>query len=335
MSERPRLQILISPAALDEYFVPACLAELEDAFEVRRVPAGSLDEAAISDLLRDVDAVMTGWGAPGLTPANLEASGRLKLVAHFGGSCAMLATEVGIPRGITYVNCAAGMVDAMAEATVGMMLALGYQFPTTERRMRLRGDFGHDYPPSCGLMHKRVGIYGLGHIGRRVARLLAGFEVTLRGYDPFVGDEVFEQLGIQRVAALPALAAGVDILTIHAGWTAATTGSVSAEVLAALPVGAMVVNNARLPILDEAAMLAEVRAGRLRAALNIIPRKDELYGAYDLRELPGLLYTSGKTNVSDVYTAGMSRMLTDDLLRFARGEALQQVVTREWVERTT
>jgi len=335
MSAKPRLHILISPAALVEYFDDGCLAELEAGFEVSREAAGIGDEALISEHIAGVDAVMTGWGAPGLTPANLEAAKRLKLVAHFGGSCSMLSTEVGIPRGITYVNCAAGMVDAMAEATIGMVLALGYQFPTTERRLRQRADFGHDYPQSFGLMHKRVGIYGLGHIGRRVAKLLEGFETSRFGFDPFVDQQVFDELGVQRVDSLLALAQSVSVLTIHAGWTEATTGSVSAEVLAALPDVALVVNNARLPIVDEEALLNEVRAGRLRAALNLIPARPELYGAEDLRNVPNLLYTSGKTNVSDVYVGGMSRMVTDDLLRFARGEQPVQVVSREWVERTT
>ncbi len=330
-----RLHILIEPGALAKYFAPDCLRKLEEHYQVTRESAGGLDEAAVSERLRGVEAVMTGWGAPGLTPANLQAADALKLVAHFGGSCSMISTEVGIPLGITYVNCAAGMVDAMAEATVGMMLAVGYQFPTTDRRLRQEADFSHHYPLSYGLTGKRVGIFGLGHIGRRVAEVLAAFRTTLLGYDPFAAPDVFERLGVERVDSLSALLAGSEILTVHAGWTKETTGIVSRELLARLPDGALVVNNARLPIIDEEALLDEVKAGRLRAALNIIPARPELYGRPELATLDGLLYTSGAANVSDVYARGMSETLTDDLLRYARGETPRQVVTREWVERTT
>lgn len=335
MAERLKLHILIAPDSLAKYFAPDCLAVLQDAFCLTLEPAGGLSEAGVSERLQGIDAVMTGWGAPGLTPANLAAADRLKLVAHFGGSCQMISTEIGIPQGITYVNCAAGMVDAMAEATLGMMLAVGYQFPTADHRMRHQHDFGHGYPLSTGLHHKTVGIFGLGHIGRRVAELLAGFRPKLVGYDPYVGDEVFAQLEVERVGSLTELLPRSQVLTIHAGWTAATTGLVTAELLATLPDGAVVVNNARLPILDEVALLDEVRRGRLKAALNIIPAKPELYGADDLAALPGLLYTSGGANVSDVYARGMSEMLTADLLRFARGKQPRWVVTQEWVERTT
>ncbi|NUP99121.1 MAG: D-3-phosphoglycerate dehydrogenase, partial [Armatimonadetes bacterium] len=139
----------------------------------------------------------------------------------------------------------------------------------------------------------------------------------------------------EPVASLEELLTRSEVLTIHAGWTTETTGIIDAARLALLPDGALLVNNARLPIVDEEALLVEVRAGRLRAALNLVPARPELYGAQDLAGLGNLMFTSGAVNVSDVYAGGMSRMLTDDLVRYARGEPLQQVVTPAWVERTT
>ncbi|NUQ02209.1 MAG: hypothetical protein HUU35_20365, partial [Armatimonadetes bacterium] len=176
---RPHLHILIEPGSLAKYYSADCLAELEAVYEVSCEPAGGLTAEQVSERLVASGAAvaMTGWGAPGLTAGNYAAAPRLRLVAHFGGSVAMLSVTEGWQRGVTFINCAAGMVDAMAEATVGMMLAVGYQFPVTDRRLRGQGDFGHGYPLSYGLKGKRVGIFGLGHIGRRVAELLSAFKV--------------------------------------------------------------------------------------------------------------------------------------------------------------
>jgi phosphoglycerate dehydrogenase-like enzyme len=334
MAARPRLHILISPEALLRWFDPGCLAQLDESFAVTRETGEPLDEARVSERLREVEVAMTGWGAPGLTPVNLEAATNLKLVAQFGGSCGSISPQAGIAKGLTYINCAAGMVDAMAESTVGMMLALGYQFARADRAMK-SGDFGHGYPLSYGLGGKVVGIVGLGHVGQRVAEVLGAFRVELIGHDPYQEERVFAALGVRRVATLEELFDQAQVVTIHAGWTEQTTGMVTAELLARLPAGAMLINNARLPIVDEEALLAEVRSGRLRAALNMIPAKPDRYGAPDLAELPNLLYTAPGANVSDVYARGMSECLTSDLLRWARGETPRWVVTLEWVERTT
>lgn len=333
--ERRRLHVLIEPSALRKYYASDCLAQLEAAYDVSYEPGGGLDEAAVSERLREAQVAVTGWGGPGITSVNLAAAPRLELIANFGGSCRHLPVAEALARGVLVINCAAGMVDAMAEATIGMALALGYRFSTADHRMRRQGDFQHHYPLSTGLTGKTVAILGLGHIGRRVAELLAAFRTARRAFDPYASEAIFNRLDLQRAESLEALMDGAQVLTIHAGWTDETTGMVTRELLARLPDGAMVINNARLPIVDEDALLAEVRAGRLKAALNMIPANPDRYGAADLAELDGLLYTSGAANVSDVYARGMSEMLTADLLRYARGERPEQVVTREWVERTT
>jgi D-3-phosphoglycerate dehydrogenase len=115
----------------------------------------------------------------------------------------------------------------------------------------------------------RAGVIGLGRIGRRVAELLARLGMEVTGFDPVV-----DAAEIPLARSLDDLVAASDLLTLHVPLTPATERLIDARRLASMPSGALLVNAARGGLVDEEALLAEVRSGRLAgAALDVFERE--------------------------------------------------------------
>ena len=114
---------------------------------------------------------------------------------------------------------------------------------------------------------KRLGLVGFGQIARVVARICGqGFAMQVGCYDPFVPAEAMREAGVAKVESLTALAAGSDLLSVHAPLSEATRGLVGREALAALPAHAVVVNTSRGGLIDEAALIAALQEGRIAGA---------------------------------------------------------------------
>lgn len=115
----------------------------------------------------------------------------------------------------------------------------------------------------------RVGIHGFGSVARALIRLLSPFGVSLSAYSDGVPQALFSQHGVRAAASLQELFAGSDVLIECESLTAATRGIVTAGLLAALPDDAVFVNVGRGEVVDEAALVREANAGRLRVALDV------------------------------------------------------------------
>ncbi len=121
---------------------------------------------------------------------------------------------------------------------------------------------------------RTLGLVGLGRVGTRVARRARAFEMRVVACDPYLADADFLARGAARVPALRELLAVADVLSLHCPLTRETRGLIGAAELALLPRGALVVNTARGAVLDTAALVAALDAGRLAgAALDVYPEE--------------------------------------------------------------
>jgi D-3-phosphoglycerate dehydrogenase len=142
--------------------------------------------------------------------------------------------------------------------TLGMMMASLRRIAETDRLIR-----GGTWKALMGsLLAKRtVGIVGLGRVGKRVADLCSAFGAEIKYYDPHVATAEYD-----RVLSVAELASQVDLLTIHIPLAEDTKNLISADVIDALPAGAIVINAARGGVLDEDALAAALKSGRLDCA---------------------------------------------------------------------
>lgn len=198
--------------------------------------------------------------------AFLDRCPKLKVVARYGVGFDTVdvaeCTRRGLP--VAVVNGANDL--GVAEHTMALMLAVARRIPAHDRMVKAGEWQPTGGPPMGELAGRTVLVMGYGRIGTRVARLCAAF-----GMRVFVHDPAFPAPRIAADGHLPApdwraVLAETDVLTLHCPLTPATRGLIDADALARLKPGAWLINTARGGVVDEAALIAALRSGRLAAA---------------------------------------------------------------------
>jgi phosphoglycerate dehydrogenase-like enzyme len=144
-------------------------------------------------------------------------------------------------------------VTGVSEATIGLMLALSKRMKRKEARIR-NGEWGQRLDRGFLMFGKTVGIIGFGRTGTGVAKRLAGWDMTLLGYDPYVPDEHFAEMGVERVT-LDDLFSQSDFVTVHVVITPETTKMVNEVRLRSMRPSAYFINTSRGEAVDELAVV--------------------------------------------------------------------------------
>ncbi|WP_231391873.1 hydroxyacid dehydrogenase [Arthrobacter sp. 35W] len=232
-------------------------------------PIDSFDEPGVRELLADVELLVTGWGAPAIDAAELDAMPRLRAIVHAAGTVKTFLTDAVFERGIQVSSSAAANAVPVAEFTFAAIVMglkrssrFTHQLRTTGRSRTTEG------MPPLGTHGVVIGIVGASRVGRAVVGLLANLDATVLVHDPYLSTLEAAELGVELVE-LDELCRRSDVVSLHAPATEATAKMIGAAQLAAMKDGAVVINTARGSLLDTAALTAEVAAGRLDAYLDV------------------------------------------------------------------
>lgn len=195
----------------------------------------------------------------------LEAAGdRLKVIGRGGVGVDNIDLEACSRRGILVLNAPESNNVSAAELAIMHLLAAARGLTRSDRKTRA-GEWDRKFL-GVELKDKTLGIVGLGRIGSIVADRAQGLRLKVVAYDPYVPENKFERLGVERAATLDDLLTRVDFLTVHTPLTEETNGMIGARELALLKRGAIVVNAARGGIVQEAALVEALQSGHLFAA---------------------------------------------------------------------
>ncbi|WP_123534706.1 hydroxyacid dehydrogenase [Halosimplex salinum] len=318
----------------DSFFPPGMRDRLESLGTVEWNPdVDDFTEAELRDRIDGVDVLVTGWGSPRVTADVLDAADDLSLVAHTGGSVASLVSEAVYDAGIAVVSANDVMADHTAEHTLALLLSQLRAVPALDRTMSA-GEWGTGDGEGAEIrtLHEAdVGLVGLGTIGRNLLDHLDSFGATVSVYDPYVDAE---DLSEWPSASLTDLKTALDsrVVSVHAARTEETVGMLDADRLAQIPDGALLVNTARAEIVEEGALLAELRSGRISAALDVY-HEEPLPADHELRSLENVLLTPhvGGSEIRPPLTAAV----LDDVERFRDGTSLEYRIPREqWATMT-
>ena len=221
--------------------------------------------AARAAVLRDADMAFV-MAAP-MPKELLAAARRLRFIQKLGAGVDRIDLEVCRSRGIGVARLHAGNSIPVAEHTVLLMLAVYRQLPQIDRRTRAGAWQKEDARGMHRqLQNKTVGLVGFGAIGRQVAQRLSGFEVTIIYYDPVRASRDVEQRLAVSYAELDALVRTADIVSLHLPLLPQTAGIIDAKRIRAMKPGAVLINCARGGLVDEAALVAALKDGRLFGA---------------------------------------------------------------------
>jgi lactate dehydrogenase-like 2-hydroxyacid dehydrogenase len=243
---------------------------------VERVPA-EVHEA----LARDFELVEAAAGAEGIVAmltarvddAFIDAAGpQLRIVANYGVGVDNIDLDAARRHGVVVTNTPGVLTAATAELAIALLLALVRRVGEGDRFIRAREPwrFSLEFMLGSGLAGKTMLVVGAGRIGRETARLAEAFgmRVVLAGRDDL----------------LQQLLAEADVVSIHCPSTPETRHLIDASALAAMKPSAVLVNTARGPIVDEAALVAALRDGTIAgAALDVYEREPDVHeGLLDL-----------------------------------------------------
>jgi lactate dehydrogenase-like 2-hydroxyacid dehydrogenase len=187
---------------------------------------------------------------------------RLEIVAHFGVGYDTVDVAAAAARGIVVTNTPDVLTEEVADTALGLLLCTVRELPQAERYLRAGNWTRAPFHLTDTLQGKTIGIFGLGRIGKAIARRCAAFNLDIA----YHGRAQQPDVPYRYVATLLDLARGSDVLVVTAPATAATHNAVDAGILAALGPKGVLVNVARGSLVDEAALVQALSAGTIRAA---------------------------------------------------------------------
>ena len=203
----------------------------------------------------------------------LEAASDLHMVIRAGAGTDTIDVKSASELGIRVCNCPGMNSIAVAELTIGLMIALDRRIVDETDDLRHRVWNKKEYSKARGLKGRTLGIWGLGRIGVEVARRAAAFEMRLLYCDVVPRDEAESELGIQRVSAEQLLAES-DFVTLHVPGGPQTRHLIGAAELAMMKPTAFLINCSRGGIVDEEALAKAIRVGELAgAALDVYEKE--------------------------------------------------------------
>ncbi|MEU6549966.1 2-hydroxyacid dehydrogenase [Streptomyces sp. NPDC046915] len=300
---------------------------LEPFGPVAEVREASDAEDELIDALADAEVLVTQMGP--VTARVLDACPRLRLVVVCRGGPVNVNLDAARTHDVRVCFAPGRNAAATAEFTVGLLLAALRRIPQAHDLLARQGSWAgaayYTYEHSgLELEDLPVGLVGYGAVGSRVARVLCAFGARVMVYDPYVRGEVH---GL-RLDSLDELLRRSRVITLHARLTDETRGLIGARELALLPPGAVVVNAARGPLLDEDALCDALESGRLSAAaldtyaVEPLPADARLTGLAERVVLTPHLGGSGRAVAEKA-----ARIAAAEVGRWVRGEPLAHCLT--------
>lgn len=252
----PRPRILVAdPVA------PEGIAMLRAAGDVDVRTGMSVDE--LIACIGDYEALVVRSETKVTRPA-LEAAKNMVVVGRAGVGVDNIDLDAATERGVIVVNAPQGNTIAAAEHTIALLMALSRHVAAADASMRA-GKWDRKAFIGTEVRGKSLGVVGLGKIGSEVARRGVGMEMRVLAFDPFVPDERARAIGVESVD-FDRLIAESDFITVHPPLTATTNGMIGAEQIAKMKDGVRLINVARGGIIDEAALAAAVKSGKVAGA---------------------------------------------------------------------
>lgn len=306
------------------------LATLREAADVDFRP--NIDQAILLESIANYDALIVRSGTK-VTAEVLAAGTKLRVVGRAGTGVDNIDVDAANERGIIVVNAPASNSVAVAELTIGLILALVRQVPQAHGSLQ-SGKWERNKFMGFEVRGKTLGLVGLGRIGRRVAQICgAGLGMRVIGSDPFVSAEQAAALGV-TLRSQDEVIAEADFLSLHAPALPETYRMINRDSIARMKDGAYVINVARGPLVDEEAILEAVNHGKLAGvALDVFDPEPALVDS-PLRNHPNILVTPHTASLTAEGRARIEQMAVDRLIEFFSGQRPKDICNPEvWEKR--
>jgi phosphoglycerate dehydrogenase-like enzyme len=316
MSYKPLILCAPEPRSLHTIFTDAALAQLYDRYRVLEVSSdvlGSLPD----NMLGEVRYVL---GQPPIPETLLARMGALRAVLNVESNLLPnMPYDILFQRGIYTLTTGAVFAEPVAEMGLAFALTLLRDVAEADFAFQKgREQWGFEGNKNARLLTgANVGLIGFGDLGRALRRVLEGFGVTLRVYDPWLPPSLIRELG-----AIPAGLGQVletsDVVFCVASVTAENAGFLGAAEFAQMRDGAAFILLSRANVVDFDALMAAVRSGQIVAASDVYP-EEPLSADHPVRSLKGFLRSAHRAGAVDVALRRMGDMVLEDMDLMDRG----------------
>ena len=266
--------------------------------------------------LRGFDALIANRERTRFTRLLLEQLPDVRVIAQTGSHAYHIDFAAAAERGIVIAKASSGFSTGAAELTIGLAISLMRQIPAADAAIK-RGQW---ITPMTQVLHnKTLGVIGLGHIGRHVAKIAKAFEMRVLAWSPRLTAEAAMASGAKR-RELDDLLRESDVVSIHLTLAPESRGLLNASRLALMKPTAYLINTARGPIVDESALIAALSEGRIAGAGLDVFDIEPLPAGHPLTKLPNVVLTPHLGWPTDEAYERFSDAAADVLLNFMQGK---------------
>lgn len=245
-------------------------------------------EAEVIEQAQDANIILVSW-SKFVTPAVMDALPNLQLIARWGVGYDMIDAEAATARGIAVVNTPTYCGDEVAEHTIALLFSAARRIAWSHERMRA-GEYRFPSAPIHRLAGSTLGIIGCGRIGSKVAKRAIGLGINVIAYDKYRPDDELRAIGVEPRSFDEVLATS-DYVTLHVPLGPSTRHLIDAEALAKMRPEAMLINTSRGAVIDQDALVAALREGRLSGAGLDVYEQEPLVADHPLRSLEHVTLT--------------------------------------------
>ena len=227
----------------------------------------ALDENTLPAAIKDNEILIVR--STKVPAAVIDAASALKLIIRAGAGTNTIDVKHAAEKGVAVCNCPGTNSIAVAELAMGLLLSLDRRIYHNTRDLHAGVWNKGEYGKARGLFGRTLGIIGLGHIGKEVAKRAQAFGMKIIAYDPFAKDEVFEALHAKRYSDIYTLAADADAITVHLPETPETKGLFNKKFFDAMKPNAIFINAARGGLVVTKDLVDAVKNKGIKAGLDV------------------------------------------------------------------
>jgi D-3-phosphoglycerate dehydrogenase len=275
----------------------------------------------------DADVVWLFGGSRVVTARNLGLLPRCGAIVRTGSGTDNVPVEEATRLGLLVAHTPDAAADAVSDHAVALLLAVQRQVAVQDRAVR--GGVWDRYRawPGGPLRGRTLGLVGFGRIARLVARKLRGFDMTALAYDPAVGAEVVADRGA-RAASLDEVLSRSDVVSLHCPLTEKTRHLIDEQALRRMKPTAVLINTARGPVIDEAALARALAEGWIAGAGLDVLEQEPPDSDNPLLRLDNVVITPHIAGYSDEYLENSWRLSLETVLALADGRRPRAYVNR-------
>ncbi len=224
----------------------------------------------------------------------LDAADSLRMVIRAGAGFNTIDTGYARQRGVSVCNCPGMNAAAVAELTIGHLINMDRRIADNVADLKAGAWAKQTYAKAAGLRGRTLGVLGMGNIGAQVAAIAQTMGMKVVAWDPFLSQERADELQVEKLEDLAALATASDAVTVHLALVPATKGIVDRAFAEAMKPGAFLINTSRAPVVDKEALVWAVQEKGVRAGIDVFWTEPPAAGTVfedDVVQLPGVYGT--------------------------------------------